>query len=66
MEFMNGQAGLKKSKSQDSEESGNSSPKKKKGNEGKAEASTEQSTCSRKTRGSAAREEKRKTAEKNI
>ena len=64
MEFMNGQAGLKKSKSQESEESGNSSPKKKKGNEGKAEASTEQSTCSRKTRGSAAREEKRKTAEK--
>lgn len=65
MEQMSGFAGLNKSKSQDSEESGNTSPKKKKGSEGKAEPSgtDAKSQSSRLTRGKE-REEKRKQQEK--
>ena len=65
MKMMTGETGLNKSKSNDSEESGNSSPKKKKGSKGLAESSSSvSSNCTRQTRGSAARDEKRKQNEK--
>ena len=65
MKMMTGETGLNKTKSNDSEESGNSSPKKKKGSKGLAESSSSVgSDCTRRTRGSAARDEKRKQNEK--